>query len=269
MPTVPEPIQGDQTYFKGSSCIPLNRSLHIPNEITELISLGALFVVNSSGGKDSQCMTILLSRLVPKHQLVIIHSHLPGVEWSGVVEHIEATASGIEVHTTRANKTFFEMVDHRRRFPDAHRRQCTSDLKRGPIQKFINNYSKSKGFYQVVNCMGLRAEESPGRAKKVPYRFRDDCSAKHRKQHEWLPIHDFKLSEVWNTITLAGQQPHWAYSKGMTRLSCAFCIMASAHDLKIAALHNPELFKQYVAKEKELGFTLSMSRKSLTEIVSA
>jgi DNA sulfur modification protein DndC len=243
-----------------------NGKLFVTREIQELIDLGALFALNSSGGKDSQCMTIHLARLIPKRQLVIIHSHLPGVEWEGTKEHIEKYAMGIPVHFTQANKTFFEMVDHRRKFPDAARRQCTSDLKRGPIQKFINNYAKENHFNIVVNCMGLRADESHGRAKKEPFRFRDDLSAKHRQQFEWLPIHHFNIHQVWNTITLAGQEPHWAYSEGMTRLSCCFCIMASAHDLKVAARLNPELYKQYVEKEAELGFTLSMSRRTLTEI---
>jgi DNA sulfur modification protein DndC len=245
-----------------------NGRIFIHDDVDRLIGLGALFVINSSGGKDSQAMTIKLSRLIPKHQLVIIHSHLTGVEWPGVIEHIQENSCGIEVHITRARKTFFEMVDHRRRFPDASRRQCTSDLKRGPIQKFINNFCKERRFNTVVNCIGLRAEESPGRAKKEPFRYREDLSAAHRKQYEWLPIHDLTTTQIWNAITLAGQRPHWAYSKGMTRLSCCFCIMASAGDLRVAAEQNPDLFKQYVDKEKELGFTLSMSQKPLTEIVT-
>lgn len=250
------------------------RALTVPNEIRELISLGALFVVNSSGGKDSQCMTVLLSRVVPAHQLVIVHAHLPGVEWAGTAEHIKRYNCGIPVHIVQARKTFFEMVNHRRKFPDAHRRQCTSDLKRGPIQKFINHYShrwtaSSEISYHVVNCIGLRADESPGRAKKLAYRFRPELSSKMRRQHEWLPIHDFNEAEVRTAVSVSGQDLHWAYGKGMSRLSCCFCIMSSVGDLRIAAAHNPELYQKYVEKEKELGFTLSMSRKPLHEIVSA
>ena len=236
--------------------------LNITENIKELIDLGYLFVINDSGGKDSQCMKILLSRAIPKHQLVIIHSHLPEVEWEGVQEHIQKYNMNIPVHFTRAKKTFFEMVDHRKMFPSPQNRQCTSDLKRGPIQKFINNYAKENNFYGVVNCLGLRAEESSGRAKKEVFRHMPNNSSKFRNQFEWLPIHHFKLGEVWNTITLAGQEPHWAYSKGMTRLSCCFCIMASEQDLKTAASLNPELYKRYVAKEKELGFSLIMPKKN-------
>jgi 3'-phosphoadenosine 5'-phosphosulfate sulfotransferase (PAPS reductase)/FAD synthetase len=237
--------------------------------IQELIDTGALFVINTSGGKDSQAMTIKLRQIIPVTQLVLIHSHLPEVEWEGTKEHIENTAMGIPVHFTQAKKTFFEMVEHRQKFPSPAMRQCTSDLKRGPIQKFINNYAKEMWFGTVVNCMGLRAEESSARAKKIEFRHRPDLSSRGRMQYEWLPIHDMKLDEVWNTISAAGQQPHWAYKEGMTRLSCCFCIMASKNDLQTAARLNPELYNRYVETEKRLGFSLSMSKKYLPEIVEA
>jgi len=248
-----------------------NGMVPITADIQNLIELGALFVINSSGGKDSQCMTIHLSPIIPKHQLVIVHSHLPEVEWDGVKEHILDTNLRIATYFVQAGKTFFEMVERRGKFPSPSTRQCTSDLKRGPIQKFINNYCKEHGFNTVVNCLGLRADESNARAKKIPFRFRDDLSVAHRKQYEWLPIHHFNINEVWNTITLAGQVPHWAYSKGMTRLSCCFCIMASDHDIKTAASLMPDLFQRYCNTETKLGFAMMMPVKGkqrfLTDIV--
>jgi len=242
--------------------------MNLPDEIKELVKSGALFVVNSSGGKDSQCMTIFLQRQIPIAQLVIIHSHLPEVEWQGVKEHIQETSLGIPVYFTQAGKTFFEMVEHRKMFPSPSHRQCTSDLKRGPIQKFINNYAKKHGFRTVVNCMGLRAEESPSRAKKISFRYRPDLSSGNRVQYEWLPIHHFTLQQVWDTIESVEQKPHYAYSLGMTRLSCAFCIMASKSDLQISAKHNPELAKRYIETEERLGFTMNMSRIPLSQIIN-
>lgn len=66
-----------------------------PEEIIQgLIDRGALFVVNHSGGKDSQAMFIKIRALVPKEQIHVIHAHLPGVEWEGVMEHIDDTCQG-------------------------------------------------------------------------------------------------------------------------------------------------------------------------------
>ena len=63
--------------------------LYIPPECRDMIRRGALVAVNHSGGKDSQTMTILLARAVPRDQLVVVHAPLGQVEWPGTVEHIQ------------------------------------------------------------------------------------------------------------------------------------------------------------------------------------
>lgn len=63
-------------------------------------------------------------------------------------------------------------------------------------------------------------------------------------------------------IALVGQQPHWAYAKGMTRLSCCFCIMASRADLTTAATFNPALYKRYVELERSTGQVMLMPSKA-------
>ena len=52
----------------------------IPRECRELIPRGALVAINSSGGKDSQAMTILISHFVPRDQLIVVHAPLGEVE---------------------------------------------------------------------------------------------------------------------------------------------------------------------------------------------
>ena len=70
-----------------------NPVLEIPvtPECREMIRQGALVSISTSGGKDSQAMTILLARIIPPDQLVAIHAPLGKVEWPGPVEHIENT----------------------------------------------------------------------------------------------------------------------------------------------------------------------------------
>lgn len=234
----------------------------IPEQIQELIDAEALFVINHSGGKDSQAMTLMLEKLIPEEQRVIVHAHLPEVEWEGVKEHIESTSMGIPVFYVQAGKTFLGMVEKRGMFPSKKNRQCTSDLKRAPIQKFINNFAKERGFQIVVNCMGLRAEESSDRAKKEVLKLNERASCGHRTQYEWLPIHSMKIDEVWESISAAGLVPHWAYAAGMSRLSCCFCIMSSKQDIKTAARLNPELAQRYIDLEAKTGQSLLMPQKN-------
>lgn len=233
--------------------------------ILNLVNQGAIFYVSHSGGKDSQTMTIELSKIVPLDQMVIIHAHLPEVEWQGTRQHIKDTIGQIQYLEVTACKTFFEMVDHRQMWPGPKYRQCTSDLKRGPIEKAIRHDLKSKGKTLAVNCMGLRAEESTARAKQIPFKPHKSLSKAGRTVYNLLPIHDYLEGQVFETIRQAGQEPHWAYSVGMSRLSCCFCIMASDSDLRVAAIENPALYERYVLKERELDFTVRQS-KTLEEI---
>ena len=63
----------------------------VPPECREIIRSGALVAVNHSGGKDSQVMTILLSRIMPREQMIVVHAPLSEVEWPSTIEHIENT----------------------------------------------------------------------------------------------------------------------------------------------------------------------------------
>lgn len=231
--------------------------MRAPQHIQTLIDRGALFVVNHSGGKDSQAMLIRVRALVPAAQILVIHADLPGVEWKGTEEHARRYSEGLEFRTVRATKTFFEMVDHRQAWPSNQYRQCTSDLKRGPIEKAIRAFIKERGLSGlVVNCTGIRAQESTSRAKQTPFQKNERNSKAGREWYDWMPIFMLSVDQVKASIAEAGQELHWAYSKGMTRLSCAFCIMASKADLQISARENPELFQKILAKEKEIGATM-------------
>ena len=211
-------------------------------------------------------MFLTMSKLVPFDQLVVIHAHLPEVEWTGTREHIRNTIGKYQYIEVKAGKTFFEMVEHRKKFPSPATRQCTSDLKRGPIEKAIRGIAKLTNKKLIVNCMGIRAEESSNRSKMKPFRFNERNSRAGREWYDLFPIHRLMGDEVFQIIKNHGQKPHWAYSKGMTRLSCCFCIMASKHDMKTAAKLNPKLYRRYVETERRLNFTVSMSQKYLPEI---
>ena len=113
-------------------------------DVDALVEAGAIFYVSHSGGKDSQAMYAILRQRIPHAQLVVIHADLGRVEWAGVKDHIRANIDHA-LNVVRANKTLLDMVRHR--FSHAApcpvlalqsaTRQCTSDLKRNPIQKFI------------------------------------------------------------------------------------------------------------------------------------
>ncbi len=239
------------------------RSVNIKQELLkELIERGALFFSSHSGGKDSQAMFSYLRTMIPKDQLIVIHAHLPEVEWEGTVDHIGQYLNGHRFEFCQARKTFFEMVEHRQMWPSSSTRQCTSDLKRGPLEKLVRQICRDTGRNLVVNCMGMRAEESPNRAKKPVWKYSKRNSRAGREWYEWLPIHSWSEDEVFQCIKSSGEKPFWTYAEGMKRKSCCFCIMACDSDLKLASKLKPELFKRIVETEKRINHTFRAPTKS-------
>ncbi|MCY3730026.1 MAG: phosphoadenosine phosphosulfate reductase family protein [Rhodospirillaceae bacterium] len=233
-----------------------------------MIRNGALVAISSSGGKDSQAMTILLSRIVPREQLLIVHAPLGEVEWPGTIEHIEATIPpGVPLILApiASGKTLLEGIEARGRFPGPTRRFCTAGWKRGPIERELRRYLKAHPRFggRIVSAMGMRADESPARARREPWKRNDRNSRAGREWFDWLPIHGLTTADVFHVIADAGQSPHWAYSAGMSRLSCSFCILASRADLARAAQLRPDLYRRYVALERRIGHTLSPTRLPL------
>ena len=180
-------------------------------DISSLITAGALFVSNHSGGKDSQAMLINLLEVIPPKQLVVVHASLGAMDWPGALELAEKQAgdAGLMFIVARTSKTFFEMVERRFEnrpevpsWPSASTRQCTSDLKRGPIQREVRRYAKANGFKTIVNCLGLRAQESPGRAKRQAF-SKMGISNSVNTWYEWLPVHDLLAEEVFAAMLQA------------------------------------------------------------------
>ena len=240
----------------------------IEADVRRLVEDGGIFYVSHSGGKDSQAMYAHVRTIVPDDQIVVVHADLGEIEWEGVEDHIRATTVH-PLNIVRAGKTFFQMVRSRARnrpdvpsFPASGTRQCTSDLKRGPIYKFIRRDMTRRRAKLGINTIGLRAEESPSRQKLVDLAVNETLTNRKRTVYNWLPIHRLKEPEVFHRIELAGQEPFWAYTAGNKRLSCVFCILACAGDLANGRKHRPELFEKYTALERETGWTM-FSRQSL------
>ncbi|MBO9471496.1 phosphoadenosine phosphosulfate reductase family protein [Endozoicomonas sp. G2_2] len=250
----------------------------IPESLADLVSSGALVVASHSGGADSQSMLIsLLQADIPAEQLLVVHASLGAIEWPGAqaLAQGQAQSAALPFIVARANKTLFDMVRrrHARRpdvpsWPSPAQRQCTSDLKRGPIAREVRRYATKHGFTTVVNCLGFRADESPARRKRPIWSVNASQTNGRRTWYDHLPIHGWSKSRVFDTIRAAGQSPHPAYAGGNERLSCQFCIMGSYNDLRHAARVHPDLATEYMQLEDETGYTMHASGQSLASIIN-
>jgi len=157
-------------------------------------------------------------------------------------------------------ETILDRVPQRGMCPDAARRWCINDHKRGPIRKVMTRLVadlRASGHnnhrpVHLLNVMGFRAEESPARRRRVPYTANPAASNGRRRVDDWYPIHDWTLAQVWERIAVAGTRSHEAYAAGMSRLSCRFCVLSSRADLVCSACLNPDLAERYAEVERRI-----------------
>lgn len=236
-------------------------------------------LLNLSGGKDSTRMLGLVRQKFPtlKTYAVMADTGFEHVKPVPAVEWCREIAARFDLPLTvvrNPNKTYLEMVRRRGMFPSAQFRQCTSDLKRGPIQKFLRTIPEKV----VINCMGMRADESPQRARQLPWKRNAEMSKNGRTVYNWLPIFAETTEQVlsWHWRNEVPLHPvyvpeyHQDGTKGgyLRRFSCRVCIFATDHDVRMIHQHDRAAFDQVSALEQDTGFTMKSGR-SLVQIVSA
>lgn len=201
------------------------------------------------------------------HRGIVVHADLGRVEWPGTPEIAEAQAHHMGVRFLKVRRPqgdLLEQVEKMGKWPMPTQRFCTADHKRGQIYTAFTRLAEevragwppgTKRPVRILNCVGLRAEESPGRAKR-PELVRDQKVSGRRKVVDvWLPIQHWTEAEVWKACNTSGAPIHPAYAAGLPRASCILCIFAPEPALQLAGLAHPELLAEYVRVEQKIGHT--------------
>ncbi len=188
-------------------------------------------------------------------------------------------------------------------WPSAAARYCTSDLKRDPLvraQRHLGSgiiiavqglraEESSARAKRAVLSIEKRAT-SQRLAKMNPVAAVDALKDGERLVLNWLAVHHLSIDQVWKACgtsqqdlerrradhaqgtqtsmdeALAGWPCHPAYVYGITRVSCAICVIASAHDIAIGARRNPDLARQITAIEKRTNQSFRPER-TLADII--
>ena len=237
-------------------------------------------------------VTELAKRAGVAHRIVVVHADLGRVEWKGTKELFERQAAhyghqtvvvsrmgricpgrGKSRHfrpfdgrenalTYEKGEVYGDILDYvarRGKWPDAANRWCTADFKTAPVRVLITELARQTHENQgvkrprILNCLGMRAEESPKRKKMAAFEVEKQATSGAKHVDRWLPIHSWTVEDVWARIRASGVEHHEAYDLGMPRLSCCFCVLATKNALLVAGKHNPELLADYVAVERLTG----------------
>ena len=235
----------------------------VPLQCRETIGADGLVAVDSSGGKDSQAMTILLSCIVPWEQRLVVHAPLGEVESPDTIKHIESTLPNdvpLILAPVTSGKSLLDSIKHGAASPphrfagvrtrssaDPSSESCAAISKPIPIRRAAgerHGHARGRECGACEEAAWKRSDRNfPSRAILV--RLASDLWADRGPGLRRHPD--------------AGQSPHSAYGMGMSRLSCVFCIMASRADLRTAARLQPALYRRYVRLEVRIGHALSPS----------
>ena len=110
-------------------------------------------------------------------------------------------------------------------FPSRRRRFCTEQLKFLPIKRYLHALADAEGC-DVVNVIGIRAEESKARAQ-LPEREHDDGM----DLEVWRAIIGWSLQDVIDIHARHNIPPEPALPEGLQRVGCAPCIMARKKEI--------------------------------------
>jgi len=255
----------------------------VTDDLSDLLSRHCAVAIGVSGGKDSQACALAtfeyLDRIGHRGPRVLVHSDLGMVEWVESLPACEDLARhlGVELMVVR-RKAGGLMERWESRWESSVRRYaalstvtvvlpwstpalrfCTSELKTHVIASALRRKFPGQN---ILNVTGIRREESAARARSSVASL-DSCSRSGSETWSWRPILDWSTQEVFAGIDDSGMTPHPAYRTwGMSRVSCAFCIMSSAGDLR-ASSRNPahqDIYRRMVRLETRSTFGFQGNR---------
>ncbi|MCI0731014.1 MAG: phosphoadenosine phosphosulfate reductase family protein [Chloroflexi bacterium] len=262
--------------------------LEIPDVIRSALAAGATIYVSISAGKDSQALINTITQVARlegwTNAIAALHMDLKRAEWRESLPHADriAAENGLPlIVTTRPQGDLVAEIEDRMRklqdtgrpfWPSAAQRYCTADQKRGPADVVYrasapfwpsaasryctahNKTNQADREYRataagvVISAEGIRAQESPTRAKKQCVHLRKQITAKRLRDMDvaqalanrqagervainWYPLFAWDIEMVWqacgtSSADLARRQE--MYREGRRRGDRAMMLAALA-----------------------------------------
>jgi|GEM_PF-215051 len=261
-----------------------NLKLAITNEIAFLLSRKSPLIVSVSGGKDSDAQALLLNKLLTQinyeGERLLIHADLGRIEHAESIQQVRALAKFINWKLIIVRREKGDLLDRYEQrwhdncvryanlscvtlispWPQPQSPFCRADAKISPIvQKAVQLFPGQP----IINCVGLRAEESSKRASNpVSQRNPKLDRAAGTTGYNWNPILNLKIEDVWLVHKETGFPRHPQYDRGNERISCAYCFLGSLNDLQNAAEvpTNYDSYRILSTLELRSGFSYQQSR---------
>jgi phosphoadenosine phosphosulfate reductase len=210
-----------------------------------------IFVTSFSGGKDSQVVLDLVTRVIPAEDFVVIYSdtgyELPSSQYLYKVtkdNYIERYPN-LRFYTARNHQSVLSYWD-KIGTPSRIHRWCCSIMKSAPLSRMLKDIAGLGKQPNAVLFDGVRAEESQSRATRAKI----GKNVKHNKIINVSPILEWNATEIYLYILLNRLPMNEAYRKGLSRVGCVICPYSSGWSEDLCGKLYPQTLSPFVDKIK-------------------
>lgn len=229
------------------------------------------FVVAFSGGKDSQVILDLVTRVLPVEAFKAIFQdtdmELPCTY--EIVKHTEEDYKyrfpNFKLHHAKSDR---KALDLWKQYgpPSRVNRWCCSVMKTTVFRRKMKELHNTELQPKVAVFEGVRADES---ARREAYK-RIGANVKHPNLINCRPIFRWNNSEIFLYIFSRGIELNPAYRMGLTRVGCGVCPFASDWSEYLIRRIYPDISKKYVDVIETMARNLGLnSQEKINEYISS
>lgn len=213
-----------------------------------------MFVASFSGGKDSQVVLDLVSRVIPPEDFVVIYSDT-GYElptsialYEEVQDSYKNRYPELSFYTARNQQSVLYYWDQMGSPSNLHR-WCCGVMKTAPLYLKLKEVTGLGRQPYVLSYIGTRAEESIKRAgyNKIAK------DAKHNNVINVSPILEWNTTEVWLYILCNNLPTNKAYRLGLGRVGCIICPFSADWNDYLCYSTFPDTASPFIDKLSELS----------------
>jgi len=207
------------------------------------------FIVSFSGGKDSQVTLDLVSRVIPPDDFMVIYSDT-GMEIPSSLEIWEKTK---KYYTSNYPQLRFHLAQNPQKdtvklwesfgLPSRIHRWCCTVTKTAPLYRDLKHLKRNGKQPNVLVFEGVRAEESPARAK---YDRKIGKNVKHAGVINASPIYYWNTAEVFLYLFKRNLPINEGYRLGLNRVGCYICPFSSEWSEHLVNKKYPENIKPFL-----------------------